>query len=74
MLFLWHWRLGKVIGIVFLVLTVVATLGSGEHYAFDLICAVPYTWGGLYIARLSLHNLKLTIRTRMIPQSQDSLR
>lgn len=29
-------------GAAFAALTVVATMASGEHYAFDLICAVPY--------------------------------
>jgi hypothetical protein len=27
---------------IFLALTVLATLGSGQHYLFDLFCAVPY--------------------------------
>lgn len=33
---------GRVVGGTFVMLTVFATMGSGEHYAFDLICAVPY--------------------------------
>jgi hypothetical protein len=41
--FLWRWNWGKVTGIVFLILTVIATLGSGQHYLFDLLCAVPYS-------------------------------
>lgn len=41
--FLWPWRSGKIIGIFFLALTILATLGSGQHYLFDLLCAVPYT-------------------------------
>jgi hypothetical protein len=39
---LWPWRWGRVAGMAFLVLTVFATLGSGQHYFFDLVCAVPY--------------------------------
>jgi hypothetical protein len=31
-----------VAGTAFLALTVLATLGSGQHYLFDLFCAVPY--------------------------------
>ena len=41
--FLWQWMAGRVFGIIFLALTVLATLGSGQHYLFDLITAVPYT-------------------------------
>ena len=41
--FLRHWWWGKIAGSVFLVLTVMATLGCGEHYFLDLLCAVPYT-------------------------------
>lgn len=40
--FLWDWRWGRILGIIFLVLTILATLGSGQHYVFDLICALPY--------------------------------
>lgn len=42
--FLWPWRWGKVFGSLFLALTVIATLANGEHYVFDLLCAVPFTW------------------------------
>jgi len=41
--FLRHWRFGMVAGSVFLGLTVLATLGSGQHYFFDLLCALPYS-------------------------------
>jgi len=40
--FLRRWRWGRAAALLFLVLTVFATLASGEHYAFDLFCAVPY--------------------------------
>jgi hypothetical protein len=46
-----HWRFGIWIGAVFLVLTVLATLGSGEHYFFDLVAAVPYAVLVAWIAR-----------------------
>lgn len=45
LLILWfcrHWWVGRVVAFAFLCLTVVATLGSGEHYALDLVLAVPY--------------------------------
>lgn len=40
--FLRKWRLGQVLGGVFLLLTIFATLATGQHYVFDLLCAVPY--------------------------------
>jgi hypothetical protein len=40
--FLRKWKLGRVAGVLFLALTVFATLSSGQHYVFDLLCAVPY--------------------------------
>jgi hypothetical protein len=46
LLILWyarHWRWGRILGSAFVLLTVLATLGSGQHYLFDLLAAVPYT-------------------------------
>jgi hypothetical protein len=40
--FLRHWWWGRTAGLVFLVLTVLSTLGCGEHYFVDLLCAIPY--------------------------------
>jgi len=37
-----RWPLGRVAGVVYVVLTAAATMGSGEHYLFDLLVAVPY--------------------------------
>lgn len=37
-----HWPAGRVAGVVFLLGTILATLGHGQHYLFDLLCAVPY--------------------------------
>ena len=49
------WRLKerswRGVGIANVVLTVVATLGFGSHYAADLIAAVPFTYGALGAAR-----------------------
>lgn len=44
MFFLWRWKWGRPVGVAFLLLTIAATLGSGQHYGFDLFCAVPYAW------------------------------
>jgi ABC-type proline/glycine betaine transport system permease subunit len=41
--FLWRWPWGRIAGFAYLVLIVLATLGSGQHYLFDLLCAIPYT-------------------------------
>ena len=41
--FLMPWKWGRIFGSVYLILIVIATLGLGEHYLFDLVCAVPYT-------------------------------
>lgn len=48
--FFWQWPLGRTAGIIFLALTIIATLGSGQHYAFDLLCAVPYAIAIVWIA------------------------
>ena len=42
--FLWPWKVGRVIGCFHIVATIFATLGLGEHYAIDLVLAVPYIW------------------------------
>lgn len=42
--FLWRWKAGKVIGSIYVVATLITIMANGEHYALDLICAVPYTW------------------------------
>jgi hypothetical protein len=40
--FLRHWTVGRISGGIFVALTILATLGTGEHYLFDLLVAVPY--------------------------------
>jgi len=58
LLFAWylrHWLAGRLVGIAFLVMTFLATLGLGEHYLIDLIAAVPYAalilWLGNTVSR-----------------------
>jgi membrane-associated phospholipid phosphatase len=41
--FLRRWPWGRAIGGVYAALIVLSTLASGQHYLFDLLCAVPYT-------------------------------
>ena len=38
-----EWKLGRWLGALHVILTTASTLGLGEHYAIDLISAVPYT-------------------------------
>jgi hypothetical protein len=49
------WRLGarrwRLVGVVDVALTVLATLGFGYHYAADLVAALPFTYGVLGAAR-----------------------
>jgi hypothetical protein len=49
--FLRRWKLGQVAGALYVVLTVLATLGAGEHYLFDLVTAVPYTIGMVWLGQ-----------------------
>jgi hypothetical protein len=35
-----------------LILIVLSTLGSGEHYLFDLLMAFPYTVAILYLGKI----------------------
>jgi len=37
-----RWRTGTVFGLVYLMLTIVSTLGWGEHYVFDLLVGIPF--------------------------------
>jgi len=44
-------RAGATAAVVYLLLMVVATLASGQHYAVDLLAAVPYAAGVLWLAK-----------------------
>jgi hypothetical protein len=45
------WRIGRILSVIYATLTVVATLGSGQHYLFDLMAAVPFTALVLYLSQ-----------------------
>ena len=51
------------VAMLFLFFTVVATLGTGEHYFIDLIVAFPFA---LLVMSLCAFSLKLTDRSRML--------
>jgi hypothetical protein len=38
-----HWKRGRFAAALFLLLTLIATLGTGQHYLIDLIVAAPYS-------------------------------
>jgi hypothetical protein len=65
--FLRHWWWGRIVGLGNAVFTVLGTLGGGQHYLFDLLCAVPYTFGVIWLT----HD-EPTIETvlKLIPSSQ----
>lgn len=42
--FLWRFRYGGIIGTLIVAMTIVETLGFGEHYVFDLLVALPFSW------------------------------
>jgi hypothetical protein len=46
-------RAGFVLATVYLLLTVTATLASGQHYAVDLLAAVPYAAGVVWLTKRS---------------------
>ncbi len=46
-----RWRAGRVAGAIFVALTLLSTLGLGEHYAVDLIAAIPYTVFVLWLGK-----------------------
>lgn len=55
------WIVGRIFGLAFLVLTVLATLGSGEHYFFDLMLAVPHTALVFWLSGYSVRAREATI-------------
>ncbi len=57
LVFMWclrHWLIGRVVGAAFVALTFLATLGLGEHYAVDLLMAVPYAGLVLWLGGRSM--------------------
>ncbi|HEY1580765.1 MAG TPA: phosphatase PAP2 family protein [Terracidiphilus sp.] len=67
--FLRRWRSGLILSSIFLLLTAVATLESGEHYVFDLIAAVPFSFLVFYVARHPRRRSADTLDTREHSQS-----
>jgi PAP2 superfamily protein len=68
-----HWPVGRVAGAIYVVLTAAATMGSGQHYLFDLLIAVPYA---MCICRLALRRANNecaaeTVGSKPKPAAQD---
>ena len=61
--FSWRWKFGRIISLLYLALIIVATLGSGQHYLFDLLTAVPY---GALILSLGRYEWRLRVSTAPI--------
>ncbi len=52
LLVLWllrRWGWGRFAATIFLVLTLLSTMSGGQHYFFDLLCAVPYAAGIVWL-------------------------
>jgi PAP2 superfamily len=65
------WRFGQVAGVTFVLLTIGATLGFGEHYLFDLVLAVPYSMGVVWVAAQS-HTLRhRAVQRAMEPSNEE---
>jgi membrane-associated phospholipid phosphatase len=45
-------RAGLAAAMVYLLLIVVSTLASGQHYGVDLVAAIPYAVSVLWLARV----------------------
>jgi hypothetical protein len=50
---------GLTLAMVYLVLMVAATLASGQHYAVDLLAAVPYAAGVVWLAKVAAARLRV---------------
>lgn len=49
--FLRRWGYGRLFGGVYLGFTILATLGTGQHYLFDLLTALPFTAAVVFLAK-----------------------
>jgi hypothetical protein len=69
--FLMPWPWGRAIGGIYLGLMILSTLGSGQHYLFDLLCAVPYAALIIWIVRV-LDARSLAVKASRIERSGQS--
>ena len=52
-------RVGFALAMVYLLLILLSTLASGQHYAVDLLAAVPYTAGVLWLAKVAASRVRV---------------
>jgi len=64
-----RWPIGAGLGWTFVLLTVAATMGLGEHYLLDLVVAVPYAALVIYLGGYSMRNEDRHVKT----QGQETL-
>jgi len=62
-----RWRIGTLFGLVYLLLTVISTLGFGEHYLFDLLVAIPFAMLVLWLG--SKQGMARTASSSLVPDS-----
>lgn len=69
LLILWfsrHWAAGKILSAMFLFVTIIATLSSGQHYFFDLLCGAAYAVGVYQLANVRRISRPAQLRTRVV--------
>ncbi len=70
--FLWPWSWGRAISSIYLGLIIMSTLATGQHYLFDLLCAVPYAALVIWIVRI-LDDKLLAINAIRLKRSKQRL-
>jgi hypothetical protein len=72
-----RWRVGTLFASLYLMLTIISTLGFGEHYLFDLLVAIPFAMLVLWLgskqgmARAASPSPELSANLTIQPESQN---
>jgi membrane-associated phospholipid phosphatase len=61
--FSWRWYPARLLAAAYLLLIVLSTLGSGEHYMIDLIAAVPFTCLVIYLGGVNREHARRAVQT-----------
>lgn len=62
-----RWRIGVLLGSLYLAAIVLSTMGMGEHYLVDLLTAIPYTFLLLYLGG---SNTCISVREEALVESR----
>jgi len=62
--FAWKWKIARWFAVFYLLLIVISTMALGEHYAIDLLAAIPYALGVLFLSNMPQTS------TRRTPEQQ----